>query len=112
MGIAAQIVRMLGGPSARLDAVSFPHPQHGTDAAYRDALGCPVYFEQPRAGFELSAELAIRRNENADPLDTTYRHRIPRGDISSGHCDTVRPRGRAGTPTATHRAVHRRSDRR
>lgn len=67
MGIAAQIVRLLGGPSARLDAVSFPHPQQGTDAAYRDALGCPVHFERPRAGFELSAELAARRNENADP---------------------------------------------
>ena len=66
MGIAAQIVRMLGGPSARLDAVSFPHPQQGTDVAYRDALGCPVHFEQP-CSFELSAELAARRNENADP---------------------------------------------
>jgi len=66
MGIAAQIVCMLGGPEARLDAVSFPHPQQGTDAAYRDALGCPVHFEQP-CSFELSAELAARRNENADP---------------------------------------------
>jgi AraC-like DNA-binding protein len=66
MGVAAQIVRMLGGPSARLDAVSFPHPQQGTDAAYRDALDCPVHFEQP-CSFELSAELAARRNENADP---------------------------------------------
>jgi len=65
MGVVAQIVRMLGGPSARLDAVSLPHPQQGTDVAYRDALGCPVHFEQP-CSFELSAELAARRNENAD----------------------------------------------
>ena len=65
MGIAAQIVRLLGGAEARLHAVSFPHPQQGTDAAYRDALGCPVRFEQAWAGFELSAELAARRIENA-----------------------------------------------
>lgn len=81
MGIAAQIVRLLGGAEARLDAVSFPHPQQGSDAAYRDALDCPVRFEQPWAGFELSAELADRRIENACPetrriateyLESTY----------------------------------------
>ncbi len=67
MGIAAQIVRLLGGPAARLQAVSFPHPQQGTDADYRDALGCPVRFGQPWCGFEVSSELATRRIENADP---------------------------------------------
>lgn len=101
MGIAAQIVRMLGGPSARLDAVSFPHPQQGTDAAYRDALGCPVHFEQ-RCAFELSAELAARRNENADPqthriateyLEATY---LP---VSSTLSDRVAELARRLLPT-------------
>lgn len=67
MGIGAQIIRLLGGSAARAQSVSFPHPQQGSDAAYRDALGCPVRFEQSWAGFELSAELAARRVENADP---------------------------------------------
>ena len=65
--IAAQIARLLGGPAARLQAVSFAHPQQGAEAAYRDALGCPLRFEQPSCGFELSTELAARRIENADP---------------------------------------------
>ena len=67
MGISVRIIRLLGGPQAGFDAVSFPHPQQGPDASYRDALGCPVRFEQPWCGFELSTEMAARRIENADP---------------------------------------------
>ena len=67
MGIAVRIIHLLGGPQAGYEAVSFPHVQQGSDAAYRDALGCPVHFEQPWCGFELSSEMAARRIENADP---------------------------------------------
>ncbi len=67
MAVARRIVRLLGGPHARLSAVSFLHDQHGPDAAYRDALGCPVRFKQSWCGFELSAGLADRRIEAADP---------------------------------------------
>ena len=67
MGIAVRILRLLGGPEARFRAVSFIHEQHGSDAAYRDALDCPVRFGQSWCGFELPAHLAERRIENADP---------------------------------------------
>jgi AraC-like DNA-binding protein len=67
MGIAVRIVHLLGGPQAGYEAVSFTHPQQGSDAAYRDALGCPVRFEQSWCGFELSSQMAARRIENADP---------------------------------------------
>ena len=67
MGIAVRILRLLGGPEARFRAISFIHDQRGSDAAYRDALDCPVRFGQPWCGFELSAHLAERRIENADP---------------------------------------------
>src|SRR5262245_56886814 len=67
MAIAVRIIHLLGGPQAGFEVVSFPHPQQGSDAAYRDALGCPVRFGQTWCGFELSAQMAARRIENADP---------------------------------------------
>jgi AraC-like DNA-binding protein len=67
MGIAVRIIRLLGGPQAGFEAVSFPHPQQGPDVAYHDALGCPVRFGQTWCGFELSSAMAARRIENADP---------------------------------------------
>jgi AraC-like DNA-binding protein len=67
MAIAARIIRLLGGPEARPDVVSFTHDQVGSDTAYREALGCPVRFGQTWCGFEISAGLADKRIENADP---------------------------------------------
>ena len=67
MGIAVRIIHLLGGPQAEFEAVSFPHAQQGSDAAYRDALGCPVRFGQTWCGFTLSSQMAARRIENADP---------------------------------------------
>lgn len=67
MAIAARIVRLLGGPEAQPDMVSFMHDQIGSDEAYRAALGCPVQFGQMWCGFEMSADLAGKRIENADP---------------------------------------------
>ena len=67
MGIAVRIIRLLGGPQAEFESVSFPHVQQGSDAAYRDALGCPARFGQTWCGFTLSSQLAARRIENADP---------------------------------------------
>jgi AraC-like DNA-binding protein len=67
MGIAVRILRLLGGPETRFQAVSFMHHQQGSDDAYRDALGCPVRFGQTWCGFELPVHLADRRIDNADP---------------------------------------------
>lgn len=43
------------------------HEQQGSDAAYIDALGCPVRFRQAWCGFELAPRLADRRIDRADP---------------------------------------------
>lgn len=67
MAIAVRILRLLGGPEARPRTVSFTHGQLGSDATYREVLGCPVRFGQPWCGFEISRSLADRRIESADP---------------------------------------------
>ena len=67
MAIVARILRLLGGPEARPSAVYFTHDQQGSDAAYREALGCPVRFGQTWCGFEMSETLAGKRIESADP---------------------------------------------
>lgn len=66
-GTVVQIIRLLGGPAARLSAISFLHEQQGSDAAYSEVLGCPVRFGQTWCGFELAPRLADTRIENADP---------------------------------------------
>ena len=67
MAIVVRIIRLLAGQEARPSAISFTHDQQGSDAAYRETLGCPVRFGQTWCGFELSRELADRRIESADP---------------------------------------------
>ncbi|MET0474596.1 MAG: AraC family transcriptional regulator [Mycobacterium sp.] len=67
MAVAARIVRLLGGPGARLSAVSFLHAQQGPDEAYREALGCRARFRRSSCGFELSARLGARQIDGADP---------------------------------------------
>ena len=52
MAIAVRIIRLLGGPEARPNAISFMHEQQGADAAYREALGCRARFRQTWCGFE------------------------------------------------------------
>lgn len=79
MAVAARIIQTLVGPGAVPASVSFPHPQIGADAAYREALGCPVQFSQTWCGFELSAELAATAIEGAD----TATRRIARKYLDS-----------------------------
>ena len=67
MANAARMIRLLGGPEATPSAVSFVHGQMGSDDAYRDALGCPVRFEQSWCGFELPPGLAARTIVSAHP---------------------------------------------
>ncbi|OBF95494.1 AraC family transcriptional regulator [Mycobacterium sp. 852002-51152_SCH6134967] len=67
MAIAVRIIQLLGGPNARPSTVSFTHDQRGSDAAYRETLGCPVRFAQAWCGFEISDSLACTRIESADP---------------------------------------------
>jgi AraC-like DNA-binding protein len=67
MAIVVRIIRLLGGPEARPSTISFMHEKRGPDAAYREALGSRVRFQQPWCGFEISRRLADRRIESADP---------------------------------------------
>ncbi len=67
MGIAAQILRLLGGPQARPRVVSFMHSEHGPQDVYRAELGCPVRFNQTWNGFELPAHVADKAIGTADP---------------------------------------------
>ncbi|WP_328412209.1 AraC family transcriptional regulator [Nocardia sp. NBC_00403] len=67
MANAVRMIRLLGGPEARPRSVSFVHGRLGSDAAYREALGCTVLFGQPSCGFVLPRDLAARRIDSADP---------------------------------------------
>jgi AraC-like DNA-binding protein len=67
MANVVRIVRLLGGPEARPSAISFMHDQLASDAAYHEALGCPVRFSQTSCGFEVPRRLADRPIDSADP---------------------------------------------
>jgi AraC-like DNA-binding protein len=67
MANGVRMIRLLGGPDARPSAISFLHEQMGSDAAYAEALGCPVRFGQGWCGFELPVALAGRTIDSADP---------------------------------------------
>lgn len=67
MANAVRMIRLLGGPQARAEVVSFRHQQLGSDGAYDDMLGCPVRFGQTWCGFEVPRRLADRPIDNADP---------------------------------------------
>ena len=67
MANGVRMIRLLGGREAGPSTVSFLHEQLGSDAAYADALGCPVHFEQTWCGFELPLDLAARRIDGAHP---------------------------------------------
>jgi AraC-like DNA-binding protein len=67
MANGVRMIRLMGGPEARPRAISFMHEQLSSDAAYHQALGCPVRFGQSWCGFDLPQHLAGRRIESADP---------------------------------------------
>ena len=67
MANAVRMIRLLGGPEALPRAISFMHDQLGSDAAYRDALGCTVRFGQTWCGFEVTHHLADKPIDSADP---------------------------------------------
>jgi AraC-like DNA-binding protein len=67
MANAVRMICLMGGPEARARVVSFLHDQRGSDAAYREALGCAVRFGQTWCGFEVPRRLASRPIDNADP---------------------------------------------
>ena len=67
MANAARMIRLMGGPETRPRAISFMHEQLGSDAAYTQALGCPVRFGQKWCGFDIPRHLAAKRIESADP---------------------------------------------
>jgi len=91
MANAVRIVHLLSGSTVGPSAVSFLHEQIGSDDAYRDALGCPVRFEQTWCGFEVPLGMAAREIDSAHPetrrIATIYlESRYPPGT------DTVRDR--------------------
>jgi AraC-like DNA-binding protein len=67
MANGVRMIRLMGGPEARPSVISFMHEQRGSDAAYSEALGCPVRFGQSSCGFELPPLLASRPIDSADP---------------------------------------------
>jgi AraC-like DNA-binding protein len=67
MANGVRMIRLLGGAEARPRVISFVHEQGGSDAAYSQALGCPVRFGQTWSGFDLPRHLAGKRIESADP---------------------------------------------
>jgi AraC-like DNA-binding protein len=67
MANVVRMIRLMGGQEASPRAISFLHEQKSSDAAYSEALGCPVRFRQSWCGFEVSSRLADRRIDSADP---------------------------------------------
>ena len=67
MAIGVQIIRLLGGPEARPKLISFMHDQQGTDAAYRETLGCGCVSAKRGVDSISPRQLADRRIESADP---------------------------------------------
>ncbi len=65
MAIVVQILHLLGGSGPT--AVSFLHEKLGSDAAYAEALRCPVSFGQTWCGFDVTQELAARPIDSAHP---------------------------------------------
>jgi len=120
MGIVVRIMRLLSGPQARPSGISFLHKQQGSDAAYSEALGCPVRFRQTWCGFEVPRRLADKRIESADPetrriaakyLDSQY---LPRtASLSDRVAELTRrllPTGQCGVDVISDQlAVHPRT---
>lgn len=48
--------------------ISFMHAQLAADSCYREALACPVRFEQPWCGFECPDHVLQQRIANTDPM--------------------------------------------
>lgn len=67
MGNAVGILRLLSGTQTGPSLVSFLHGQLGPSAAYAEALGCEVRFDEPWCGFEIDVDLAARPIDSADP---------------------------------------------
>jgi len=66
LGLVVRTTRVLAGLQTPI-TVSFMHGQVGSDAAYRDALGCRVRFEQTWCGIVIPEYVLQQRIDNADP---------------------------------------------
>jgi AraC-like DNA-binding protein len=67
LGLARRLFSLTAGPDAP-SSMAFTHAQFGSATAYRDALGCPVYFNQPWCGLQMPVAVAQAQVNNADPL--------------------------------------------
>ena len=70
VGTLVQVHRVLVGPDVPV-SVAYMHAQLNSDADYRDALGCPVRFEQDWCGIEVPSYVLHQRIDNADPTART-----------------------------------------
>ena len=77
MAIAVQIIRLLGGPEARPNAISFMHDQQGTDAAYRETLGCPRAFPPDLVWVRATPPLGRPTHRERGSGDQTHCGEIP-----------------------------------
>jgi len=84
MAFVVRIIRLLSGTTAGPSSVSFLHEQIGADEAYRDALDCPVHFEQTWCGFELPLGLASREIDSAHPETRRVATRYLESEHSAG----------------------------
>lgn len=65
VGTLVAVQRVLAGSATPIIA-SFLHSPHSSDAAYRDALDCPVRHEQTWCGIEFPATVLRQRIDHAD----------------------------------------------
>lgn len=67
LGVTLRVLHLFLGTAYRPLAVHVPHPALGTPANYRGYFGCQPHFNQPIAGFTLSAN-DLRRPLRHDPV--------------------------------------------
>lgn len=62
----AQIIKLLGGSSAKPLSIGFKHKKLAPLSSYRETFRCSVDFEQEWCGFSISPALAHRKIDSAD----------------------------------------------
>ena len=90
MGIAAQILRLLGGPHAPPRAVSFMHSQHGSQDAYRSELGLPGALRSDLERIRAVRACCRQGHRHRRSRDPTHRDEVPRIHLPAQHCRAVR----------------------
>jgi AraC-like DNA-binding protein len=114
VGTLVRSHRLLAGNDAPV-TVSFMHSQLATDAAYHDALGCSVRFEETWCGLEVPSYVLEQRIDNTDPtarsiaikyLEATYLPSVvPLADHVAELARRLLPTGHCGLDTIAEQLV-------